>query len=165
MNETHAERGLKWLTELLHLAGFQSSVSVNPNPSFAEDSDWLSIADSDLSSEQLQILLGDRGEVLDSIQYLANTTLNIGLEADQQGAYTVDLAGYRAERYEELKQIAEKAVERVRASGDEVELESLSSAERRQVHTLLKEYSDLETTSRGQEPNRRLVVRPLVDSE
>ena len=53
----------------------------------------------------------------------------------------------------------EEVAQKVRASGHPIELESLSAAERRQIHTFLKEARDLETFSQGQEPDRRLVVR------
>jgi spoIIIJ-associated protein len=49
--------------------------------------------------------------------------------------------------------------EQVRQTGQEVEIKSLSSAERRQIHTFLKDANDLSTESRGQEPDRRLVIR------
>ncbi len=165
MDETHAQRGRQWLIELLRLMGLDAVVELNPAPPFGEDSDWLTISDTYLTSEQIQLLLGTGGEVLDSIQYLANATLNLGLQPDQQGAYTIELAGYRVQRYEELKALAEQAAEQVRQTGAEYELKSLSSAERRQVHTLLKAYEDLETTSRGQEPNRRLVIRRVSEEE
>jgi spoIIIJ-associated protein len=83
----------------------------------------------------------------------------MGQDQDHQGAFTVELAGYRLQRHKELQEIAENAANQVRQTGKEYELKSLSSAERRQVHTILKEYGDLETYSRGQEPDRRLVVR------
>jgi spoIIIJ-associated protein len=60
---------------------------------------------------------------------------------------------------EELKRIASEAVETVRQTGQEQELKELSAAERRQVHNLLADDTDLETYSRGQEPNRSLVIR------
>ena len=53
----------------------------------------------------------------------------------------------------------EQVAQQVRQTGEEVEMKSLSSAERRQIHTFLKDAEDLETESRGQEPDRRLVVR------
>lgn len=165
MDRAHAERGQQWLATVLQLAGFAADVAVVSAQPFAEDSDWLLIDEQVLSPDQIEILIGSGGEVLDSIQYLANTTLNLGLEADNQGAYTIELAGYRVRRYEELKVMAEQAAEQVRETGKEVELKSLSSAERRQVHTLLKPQVDLETTSRGQEPNRRLVISLLPTAE
>jgi spoIIIJ-associated protein len=97
--------------------------------------------------------------VLDAIQYLANSILNLGQGESQQAAYTIELDGYRARRQAELQALATNAAQRVRETGEEFEMKSLSSAERRQVHTFLKECDDLETMSRGQEPDRRLVVR------
>jgi spoIIIJ-associated protein len=157
------QRGQQWLQEFLNLSGIKAQVLTQESPTFWEDTCWLVIDDSTLSDEQITQLLGENGHVLDSIQYLANTTLNLGVVPEQQGAFTVDLAGYRARRYQELKAIAETAAAQARETAKEVELKSLSAAERRQVHTILKEHADLETYSRGQEPDRRLVVRLLED--
>jgi spoIIIJ-associated protein len=161
MNASLGQRGQEWLEELLHLAGLPSAVAPEPNPDVAEDSCWLTIDETGLTPGQIQSLIGPDGAVLDSIQYLMNAILNLGQEPEKQGAFTVELAGYRLRRYSELKAMAEQAAVHVRETGEEFELKSLSSAERRQVHTMLKEYEDLETYSRGQEPDRRLVVRPL----
>lgn len=163
MDTEREQRGQQWLQEFLNLSGIDTKVSTRSAPDFWEDSCWLVIDDSLLSDEQITHLIGANGHVLDSIQYLANTTLNLGVPPEQQGAFTVDLAGYREKRYQELKTIAESAATQARESGNEVELKSLSAAERRQVHTILKEHTDLETYSRGQEPDRRLVVRLLED--
>ncbi len=161
MDTSLVERGQQWLENLLHLAGLPSLVGVEPDPPFAEDSCWITIDESSLTPEQIESLTGMDGHVLDSIQYLMNAILNLGQDPEKQGAFTVELNGYRLRRYSELKQMAEQAAEQVRQTGEEFELKSLSSAERRQVHTMLKEYEDLETYSRGQEPDRRLIVRPL----
>lgn len=163
MDIERQQRGQQWLQEFLNLSGIAAKVNAEESPAFWEDSCWLVIDDSTLSDEQLTHLLGADGHVLDSIQYLANTTLNLGVPPELQGAFTVDLAGYRERRYRELKEIAEKAAADARETGKEVELKSLSAAERRQIHTILKEHTDLETYSRGQEPDRRLVVRLLED--
>ncbi|MBF2028851.1 MAG: RNA-binding protein [Oscillatoriales cyanobacterium C42_A2020_001] len=163
MDTEREKRGQQWLQEFLHLSGIAANVSAESSPTFWEDSCWLVIDESGLTGEQIAGLTGADGHVLDAIQYLANTTLNLGLPPEQQGAFTVDLAGYRERRYQELKAIAENAAEQARDTGKEVELKSLSAAERRQVHTILKEHTDLETYSRGQEPDRRLVVRVLED--
>ncbi len=157
------ERGQKWLEDLLDLAGLSSPVAPNPNPPFSEDSCWVTIDDTNLTDEQIKCLIGQEGHVLDSIQYLMNSILNLGQDADNQGAFTVELSGYRLQRYSELKAMADHAAEQVRQTGEEYEMKALSSAERRQVHTMLKEHEDLETYSRGQEPDRRLVVRLLQD--
>ncbi len=157
--ETQSQRGQEWLESLLRLMGVPSSVEIDAERLTSEGSYWLTIEAKGLDQDHINYLIGDRGTVLDAIQYLANTTLNIGQPDDQQHAYTVELAGYRAKRQQELKEIAEQAVEQVRETGQEFEIPSLSSAERRQVHTYLKEYEDLATESRGREPDRRLIVR------
>lgn len=161
MDVSQVERGKQWLEELLRLAGVPSRVSSEPNAEVPIEGGWLTIDADRLTPHQIEVLLGPGGLVLDSIQYLANSILNLGQDSDNQGAFTVDLAGHRMQRYVELKAMAEQAAEQVRETGRDCELKSLSSAERRQVHTILKEYDDLETCSRGQEPDRRLVVRLL----
>lgn len=167
------QQGQEWLEQLLSLAGFASAVQASRHldslsdlaEGDAEDttedrqSYWLTISESNLSPEQIQSLTGPEGGVLDAIQYLANTLLNLGQSQEQQRAYTIELNGYRARRQAELKAMAEHAAEQVRQTGQEFEMKSLSSAERRQVHTFLKACPDLETYSRGREPDRRLVVR------
>lgn len=153
-----ATAGVTWLTTLLTMQGLTSTVSAHPVEDESGESCWLTIADAPLSAEQVQALIGENGAVLDSIQYLANTTLNLGKSQDEQQAYTIELAGYRAKRLEELKAMAADAAERVLASGEAYELQGLSSAERRQMHHFLAAQDGLATFSRGREPDRRLVV-------
>ncbi|MDX2098539.1 MAG: R3H domain-containing nucleic acid-binding protein [Leptolyngbyaceae cyanobacterium bins.59] len=171
-------RGKQWLEEVLQLAGFSSRVEAEyrsealtlaDQPPSLEDvgnanSCWLTIAEETLSPEQIQLLTGPNGTVLDAIQYLSNTILNLGQSQPEQQAFTIDLNQYRVRRQSELKAMAEQAAEQVRQTGHEYELKSLSSAERRQVHTFLQLYPDLETYSRGREPDRRLVVRRTSSS-
>jgi spoIIIJ-associated protein len=164
MDDDRVQRGQQWLEELLNQSGVNAKVFTEVPEEHDDGSCWLTIDSTGLNPEQIQALVGIDGAVLDSIQYLANTILNIGKPPDEQQAYTVELNGYRVQRQEELKQIAEDAAHRARETGEEVEIPSLSSAERRQLHTFLKTYDGLETYSRGQEPDRRLVVRLLQES-
>lgn len=166
MDAQMIERGQQWLEHLLLLVGTPAKVTANPNSELAQESCLLTIEDAQLSEGQVASLLGPQGSVLDSVQYLANSILNMGQDSGHQGAFTIDLSGYRQERYEALKAIAEEAVVQARETGKSVELKGLSSAERRQMHTFFKAYDDLETFSRGQEPDRRMVVRLLdMDEE
>lgn len=167
------QQGREWLQELLSLVGLPANVQVAEQASGPLDATdpttsdtledranyWLTIDETALAPEQIQQLTGTNGAVLDAIQYLANTILNLGQAEDQQKAYTIELAGYRARRQSELQSMAEQAAEQVRQTGQEVEMKALSSAERRQIHTFMKSYPDLETYSRGREPDRRLVVK------
>ncbi len=155
------QRGQQWLEELLILSRLPANVEVTNSDTLQDDrpSYWLTIDQTKLTPEQIQILIGPEGTAIDAIQYLANSILNLGQSEEQQAVYTIELDGYRRRRQEELQALAVHAAQKVRETGEEFEMKSLSAAERRQIHTLLKEYEDLETQSRGQEPDRRLVVR------
>ncbi len=159
------EKSISWLEKLLALQGLQTSVSGNQmTGDLGDDSFWLTIDTEPLTAEQIEGLMGDRAQVLDAIQYLANTTLNMGQQADTQQSYTIEINGYRKQRQAELKAIADEAAEQVMASSQEYEVKGLSAAERRQLHGLLGEREQLETFSRGHEPERHLVVK-LVSAD
>lgn len=159
MDDRQIQQGCHWLEQLLHFSGISAKVEADPDKLDTEGSCWLTIDDAALSDTQIEALIGVDGSALDAIQYLANTTLNLGQPEELQTAYTIELAGYRVRRQAELQSLAEAAVQHVRDTGEEYEMAALSAAERRQVHTYLKVYEDLETYSRGKEPDRRLVVR------
>ncbi len=75
----------------------------------------------------------------------------------------VDAAGYRERRAVALRAAADQAAEAAIRDGRPVALEAMSALERKVVHEHLKARHDVETYSEGQEPDRRLVVAPLVD--
>ncbi|MDY6896998.1 MAG: R3H domain-containing nucleic acid-binding protein [Cyanobacteriota bacterium] len=168
MSDTRMQRGEQWLKELLQLTGFSVEIKVTKEESDLGEKDplslnsyWLTIEESNLSETQIQHLIGRDGKVLDAIQYLANSILNLNQETEEQASYTVELSGYRVQRLAEIRNMIDEVIDRVRTTGREVEVKSLSSAERRQVHTLLKGFEDLESFSQGKEPHRHLVVRPF----
>lgn len=159
--EQQIQQGQQWLATLLKFMGVATVVETTQIENYEEESpdEWLIIDSTNLTAEQMAILVGERGETIDAIQYLTNTVLNMSKEPNSQKPFTVELNGYRVRRRAQLQELAEKVAQQVRQTGQEVELKSLSSAERRQVHTFLKDSQDLQTESRGQEPDRRLIVR------
>ena len=163
--ESAEKLGIEWLESLLRHQGLDVKVET----SLAEDefgaSCWLTIQANGLSDEQIATLIGDQGQTLDAMQYLANTTLNLGRSPEEQQPYTIELAGHRAKRKAELIALATEAAETAQSTGEEFEIKALSSAERRQLHHFLGTYEGLETFSRGREPDRRLVVRPATAAE
>ncbi|HEY9737723.1 MAG TPA: R3H domain-containing nucleic acid-binding protein [Trichocoleus sp.] len=163
MSEELKTAGVSWLESLLSLQGLPASVATRMVEDEGGSSCWLIIDESQLSESQIETIIGPRGAALDSLQYLANTLLNLGKEAAEQQAFTIELAGYREQRQAELQALATHAAEQAKTSGEEFEIRDLSSAERRQVHNFLKSYEGLETFSRGKEPDRRLVVRQAED--
>ncbi len=161
MRDKQIQRGQEWLETLLGLMDVPAKVNVTEDdldPATSE-AGWLVIDHTNLSPDQIEILVGYRGESIDAIQYLLNTVLNLGVEYEEQKPFTVELNSYRRKRQAELFAWAKRVADQVRQTGQEVEMTSLSSAERRQIHTFLQEEEDIATESRGQEPDRRLVVR------
>lgn len=170
MSNIPMQLGEQWLKTLLQLTGINTVVkgSINAAPSLEEnsleaDSYWLTIDQTNLTLKDIKILIGPDGLVLDAIQYLANSVLNINQLEEEQISYTVELNGYRVRRQAEIRDLAEAAAQEARITAREVEIKSLSSAERRQIHNFLKEFDDLETFSRGKEPHRHLVVRLAIE--
>ena len=159
--EDRVERGKQWLESILSLMGVAASVSSEGFAKITEDQDscWLNIQGDRLTKEQIQLLIGDKGKNIDAIQYLANTLLNIEQDAESQGSYTVEIESYRVNRYQELRELVDRATEAVRSTGEEQEISGLSSAERKQIHYLFQDSSELATESRGQEPDRKLIVK------
>jgi spoIIIJ-associated protein len=167
ISEIPMRRGEQWLKTLLQLTAINTEVRgdiesrvIGYSDSPQGEAYWLKVDESNLTPEQIRTLIGPNGSVLDAIQYLANSILNLNQIEEQQASYTIELNGYRIRRQAEIREIAESAASEVRSTGREVEIRSLSSAERRQVHRFLKDFTDLETFSRGKEPHRHLVVRP-----
>jgi spoIIIJ-associated protein len=170
MIDQRLDRGKEWLEQALTLSGLTATVDTQQPAGTTPANYWLTIDPSQLTATQQELIVGNNGATIDALQYLANVSLNIHTEPDLQAGYTVELNGYRQRRAIELKAVADEAADRVRATGVEVVLQPMSSAERRQLHTFFDgdpSYSDLATESRGQEPDRRLVVKlvQLVDSE
>ena len=161
MSNQPMPRGQQWLEEFLRLSKLPARVEAiqSDDPQDDKPNYWLTIDETNLTPQQIETLIGADGTVLDALQYLANSILNLGQEDQGQAAYTIELDGYRLRLQAELQALAAHAAQQVRETGEEFEMKSLSSAERRQVHTFLKACDDLETQSRGQEPDRRLVVR------
>ena len=112
-----------------------------------------------VNGDDLGILIGKHGSTIDAIQHLALRVAYRGGAADRQ--VVVDAAGYRERREAALQRAADRAVADALDFGRPVELEPMSAAERRLVHTYLRDRTDIQTHSEGDEPERRLVVTPV----
>jgi spoIIIJ-associated protein len=112
-----------------------------------------------VDGEDLGLMIGKHGATIDAIQHLAARIAFRG-DSDRK-AVVVDAAGYRERREASLKRAADQAVADALSYGRAVELEPMSSAERRIVHTYLRDRTDVQTHSEGDEPDRRLVVSPV----
>lgn len=111
-------------------------------------------------AEDLGILIGRRGQTLDALQLLCYRAAFQG--RSERKRVTVDAAGYRERRKDLLTEEAEIAAERAIRNEESIRLEPMSASERRMVHEVLKDRSDVETFSEGDDPDRRVVVAPLL---
>lgn len=111
--------------------------------------------------DDLGLLIGHHGQTIDAIQHLAYRVAFRGSEVRTR--VEVDAAGYRERRAVALRAAADQAAETAVHDGRPIALEAMSALERRVVHEHLKGRHDVETYSEGQEPDRRLVVAPLVE--
>ncbi len=99
----------------------------------------------DVKAEDSGRLIGRQGQTLSDLQYITNRLL---FQQDRNAPKVmVDVAGYRSQAREALVKKAKEAAEKVRRWGDVVELEPLSSFDRRIIHQALKDDPDIETQS------------------
>jgi len=105
-------------------------------------------------------LIGHRGETLRAIEYLLNQIVKA--HDGDAPRVTVDVAGYKEARRTALEELAREVAARVKESGAEEELKPMNPAERRIVHMVLRDVEGVETESRGDGHDRRIVVLPAA---
>ena len=115
----------------------------------------------DGDEDDIALVIGRRGQTLDAIQYLLNAVVQNSLEHPIH--VQLDAQGYRKRRARQLEKDADRAVSEVARTGRRVELEPMTSSERKVIHQYLKDVPDVQTVSTGREPNRRLAVEPRQD--
>ena len=115
--------------------------------------------DIELSGNEMGVLIGKRGQTLDSLQYLANRVAN--KHQDGYVRVKLDTENYRARREETLKHLAKNIAHKVKRNRRPVALEPMNPYERRIIHSALQSDPAVSTHSEGEEPYRRVVV-PLV---
>ncbi|CAM5798108.1 MULTISPECIES: RNA-binding cell elongation regulator Jag/EloR [Brevibacillus] len=112
----------------------------------------------DIQGANLGIIIGRRGQTLDSLQYLVNVVAN--RHADKHVRIVLDAENYRQRRKETLEQLAERVSRKALAMKRSVRLEPMSAAERKVIHSFLQKRTDVVTYSEGEEPNRYIVIAP-----
>jgi spoIIIJ-associated protein len=110
----------------------------------------------DLQGEHLSQLIGRRGQTLESLQYLTNLVAN--RHSNGHVRIVLDAENYRARRKKTLEQLAQRLASSVVKSRKDVVLEPMSPAERKIIHSYLQEHPKVKTFSKGEEPNRRIVI-------
>lgn len=111
-----------------------------------------------LSGEKIALLIGKRGQTLNSLQYL--TQLVINRFSDHYYTVILDAEDYRRRRNDTLVQLAHRLAEKAIKTGKHVSLEPMPSYERKVIHTALAENRRIKTFSDGAEPHRYVVITP-----
>ena len=111
-----------------------------------------------LKAEDPQILIGERGQTLNEIQHLLKLILRRKIE--EPFYIDLDINDYKKKKIEYLKDLARSFADEVSLTKNEKELSPMSAYERRIIHLELAGRTDITTESIGQEPERRVVIRP-----
>jgi spoIIIJ-associated protein len=135
-----------------------TGIGVEATIEVSEDEDGVT---AEFIGEDLGLVIGHHGQTIDAIQHLAYRIAFRRCGAPVR--VVVDAAGYRERRAVALRAAGDQAAEAAILDRRPVALEAMSALERKVVHEHLKGRHDVETYSEGQEPDRRLVVAPLVE--
>src|SRR5690625_4607465 len=137
----------------IFLAGILERLGISAGIEMREDEN---IVHMNVTGSDLGLVIGRKGQTLDSIQYLVN------IVANRQGRVRVriviDAEGYRERREQFLRGMAQRMAERVRRRGRKAVLEPMSALERRVVHMALRDEPEVATYSEGKDPYRRVVI-------
>ncbi|WNS75502.1 RNA-binding cell elongation regulator Jag/EloR [Bacillus sp. DTU_2020_1000418_1_SI_GHA_SEK_038] len=112
-----------------------------------------------LTGEKIALLIGKRGQTLNSLQYL--TQLVINRYSEQYINVLLDAEDYRKRRNDTLIQLAGRLAQKAIKTGQTVTLEPMPSYERKVIHTALAENKRIKTYSSGNDPHRHLVITPV----
>ena len=112
--------------------------------------------DIELSGDEMGVLIGKRGQTLDSLQYLVSLVVN--KDSEEYIRVKVDTEDYRKRRKETLENLAKNIAYKVKRTKRSVSLEPMNPYERRIIHSALQNDRFVTTHSEGEEPYRRVVV-------
>ncbi|WP_110930563.1 RNA-binding cell elongation regulator Jag/EloR [Paenibacillus bouchesdurhonensis] len=131
--------------------GENMGLQVNVEVQHKKDNTVLNISGNDLG-----LLIGRRGQTLDALQYLANIIAN--RYSDSFVRIVLDAENFRERRRKTLEDLAVRLAGRVIRTRKELALEPMSPQERKVIHSKLQDHPEVKTYSKGEEPNRRVVI-------
>lgn len=147
--ETIDEKATDFLESVFDAMGLQVEIDVKLNEEEKE-------LDVNLSGEEMGILIGKRGQTLDSLQYLVSLVVN--KEAEDYLRVKLDTENYRERRKETLETLAKNIAYKVKRTRRSVALEPMNPYERRIIHSAIQNDKYVFTRSEGEEPFRHVVV-------
>jgi len=113
-----------------------------------------------VAGDDLGLLIGPKGATLQAVQELARTYVQRKAAGTHHGRVRIDIGGYRQRRREALERFTQQVAEQVIDSGVQKALEPMNAADRKVVHDTATRLGGVSTSSEGEEPRRRVVIRP-----
>lgn len=147
---TPALRAYEFIENIIKNMSLDASVEITE-----QDDEGVCIA---INGNTLGLLIGRRGDVLDSLQYLATLAANV----EKKGFYrvTVDVQGYREKRAETLRGVARRMSEKVLKYKRSFALEPMNAYERRIIHSECQNIEGVTTRSIGEGADRKIIISP-----
>jgi len=143
------ERARKFLRDVLEAMDIKAEIRVKD----INESLYIN-----LSGPKMGMIIGRRGQTLDSLQYLVSLVVNKDKERDSFVKVILDTEDYRRKREETLQRLAKRLADRARKTGKNIELEPMNPYERRIIHSTLQEVEGITTFSEGEEPYRKVII-------
>ena len=149
--ETPEDAAIEFLSQIFDTMNLDVSIAAALN----EEEREMSI---NLTGDDMGILIGKRGQTLDSLQYLVSLVVNKAKTSDGHIRVKLDTENYRERRKETLETLAKNIAYKVKRTKRPVSLEPMNPYERRVIHSTLQNDRFVETHSEGVEPYRHIVV-------
>ncbi|MGA9173093.1 MAG: RNA-binding cell elongation regulator Jag/EloR [Thermoactinomyces sp.] len=149
VTEDPSEKALAFLDGLLKRMGADATVEIQAS----QKKGFVTITTKE---EQTGALIGRHGQTLESVELLVNLVANRNAENPMR--FELDIDGYRERKRAALVEYAKKMAERVKETRQEIQLSPMPANERKLVHQTMKKEPHLKTVSRGEEPNRSVVI-------
>ena len=143
------------------LEGVLGAFDMNGSVSVVEEAADDDAIEMSVTGEELGLLVGQKGVTLSALQELTRTVVQRKADGAKTDRLRVDVAGYRARRTAALQDFTRKIAADVAESGNEKLLEPMGPADRKVVHDTVNDIEGVETGSEGEEPRRRVVIRPV----
>ena len=143
------EAANKFLRDVLNSMDIKAEIKIR----FVEEGMYINLV-----GPKMGMVIGRRGQTLDSLQYLVSLVVNKDNDKGNYVKVVLDTEDYRRKREETLNRLAKRLADKVIKSGKKVELEPMNPYERRIIHSALQNYSQIYTYSEGEEPFRKVII-------
>ena len=117
----------------------------------------------DFVGEDVGTIIGKRGDVLDSLQYILSQIFNKNTKKDEFIRVIIDCEGYRQKREDTLKNLANRLADRALKENRPKKLEPMNAYERKIIHLALEGRKNITTISKNEEPNRYITITPVKE--